>query len=422
MNAPWNFLLDLRVPGLVGAGTGGTLFAFGTDAGVGPVLLPAGVALAVALALWAGVAGLRRWRARPAGAAADAPPDAPAEPPWSPQPADTPRAGAASARAGLDALRARLRDAVRLVETSRLGQRTGRAALYELPWALLIGSPASGKSAAVARSGLAFPFADRAGDAGDVAAGTRDCDWFFTTEGIVLDTAGRYALGAEADRPQWLGFLALLKKARPKAPINGVVVAASLAELAEATPDAAARLARSLRQRLQEVAETLEVAAPVYLVFTKVDRLAGFTGFFEDADRTACEGVWGATLACEGRGRGDAAALFDRHFDDLVDGVREMSLARLAHARGQALPPAALAFPIEFAALGPALRAFVAALFEDNPYQYPPLFRGFYFTSALREGAAEGPAGERVARRFGLDLHAERGAAAGAGVPRRAAS
>ena len=44
----------------------------------------------------------------------------------------------------------------------------------------------------------------------------------------LLDTAGRYAVHQE-DRGEWLGFLDLLKKHRPKAPINGILIAASAA-------------------------------------------------------------------------------------------------------------------------------------------------------------------------------------------------
>ena len=57
--------------------------------------------------------------------------------------------------------------------------------------------------------------------------GTRNCDWFFTTEGILLDTAGRYSVHEE-DRTEWIGFLGLLKRFRPKAPINGIIVTASI--------------------------------------------------------------------------------------------------------------------------------------------------------------------------------------------------
>src|SRR5690606_40705933 len=65
------------------------------------------------------------------------------------------------------------------------------------------------------------------------------------TEGIVLDTAGRYSVSVE-DRLEWLTFLDLLKKNRPRAPINGVIIAASIAELSGSKPE----FARSEERRV----------------------------------------------------------------------------------------------------------------------------------------------------------------------------
>lgn len=304
-------------------------------------------------------------------------------------------------RAEVGNLRARLDEAVKTITTSKLGQSVGKAALYELPWYMVIGNPAAGKSTAIAKSGLNFPFADKQGSAVQGIGGTRNCDWFFTTEGILLDTAGRYSVHEE-DRRQWLGFLKLLKRTRPLAPINGILIAVSIAELSTASPEAANLLAKNLRQRVQELTETLEVFAPVYLVFTKMDLVSGFVEFFADRDSDERDKVWGATLPYKLEGGEDALASFDPHFDELGDGLKESTLARMSLARGQALPVGVLSFPLEFQALKPMLRAFVATLFEENPFQFKPVFRGFYFTSSVQEGEAQSHASADVARQFGL--------------------
>jgi type VI secretion system protein ImpL len=71
---------------------------------------------------------------------------------------------------------------------------------------MTIGNPAAGKSTAVVNSGLKFPFDDGGDAIIKGIGGTRNCDWFFTTEGILLDTAGRYSVHEE-DREEWLVFL-----------------------------------------------------------------------------------------------------------------------------------------------------------------------------------------------------------------------
>jgi hypothetical protein len=44
------------------------------------------------------------------------------------------------------------------------------------------------------------------------------------------------------------------------------------------------QLARSLRKRVQDLIERLEVYAPVYVVLTKADLIAGFGDFFAQAE------------------------------------------------------------------------------------------------------------------------------------------
>jgi type VI secretion system protein ImpL len=299
-------------------------------------------------------------------------------------------------------LRKGMLEAINTIKTSKLGLTRGAQALYELPWYMIIGNPAAGKSSAIKHSGLTFPIPGSKAVQG--VGGTRNCDWFFTTDGILLDTAGRYSV-FEADRAEWFSFLDLLRRHRRRAPINGIIIAVSVAELAGGSPEASIELAKSLRTRVQELTERLGVHAPVYVVFTKADLIAGFGDFFHDADRAERERVWGATQRYNRRSTPqDVLAFFDAHFDDLYDGLKEMSLATMAGNRSAAMRPGVFTFPLEFASLKPQLRAFLATLFEENTWQFKPVMRGFYFTSALQEGAVENLSSRRVASRFDLQL------------------
>jgi type VI secretion system protein ImpL len=306
----------------------------------------------------------------------------------------------------VEQLRKRMLEAVQKIKTSKLGETSGAAALYELPWYMIIGNPAAGKSTAIANSGMQFPLADKTGKVIHGVGGTRNCDWFFTSDGIVLDTAGRYSVHEE-DMDEWFGFLDLLKKHRAKAPINGIIIAASIGELIGSKPEFAIGLAKNLRQRVQELTERLEVFAPVYIMFTKADLISGFTDFFQETEQAERDRVWGATLpytqSTSGTGE-DAAKLFDKHFDLLYDGLREMSLANMALNQDEQKATGLLTFPLEFASIKAPLKSFILTLFEENPFQFKPVFRGFYFTSALQDGASASTSSERVAERFSLKL------------------
>lgn len=398
MNRFWTLLFDTRVLGVIGIAALCAFLFLGAST-LQLAAIYAAVAIGIALTVWLVVWLVRKLLARRAARNLEQALEDDA--------AKAQKAAARQGKAEAEVLRKRLHEAVKTIKTSKLGQTTGAAALYELPWYMVIGNPAAGKSTAIVKSGLKFPFADNSGNQIiQGIGGTRNCDWFFTSEGILLDTAGRYSVHEE-DRQEWMSFLSLLKKHRSKAPINGILIAASVAELSQAKPDAAIQLAKNLRQRVQELTEKLEVFPPVYLMFTKADLIAGFAEFFEDSDRAERDKVWGATLPYDTQSRTDAVAQFDQHFDKLHDGLKEMAVARMSLHRGQALPPGVLTFPLEFSALKPALRSFVATLFEENPYQFRPIFRGFYFTSAVQEGTASNRASDRVAQQFALTPRAE---------------
>src|SRR4051812_39041194 len=133
-------------------------------------------------------------------------------------------------RADVQAVQGQLNEAIQALKTSRLG----KGALYKLPWYMIIGPPGSGKSTALQESGLNFPFTSQGRKGLRGVGGTRNCDWWFTDEGILLDTAGRYTTELD-DRDEWLGFLNLLKQARKSKPINGAMVAVSISDLLGAT-------------------------------------------------------------------------------------------------------------------------------------------------------------------------------------------
>ena len=130
---------------------------------------------------------------------------------------------------------------------------SGGSHLYELPWYVFIGAPGAGKTTALVNSGLSFPLADQFGP-GAIrgVGGTRNCDWWFTDEAVLIDTAGRYTTQdshQEEDKAAWDGFLGLLKKSRPRRPLNGVFLAISVADLLNQSAPARANLAASIRAR-----------------------------------------------------------------------------------------------------------------------------------------------------------------------------
>jgi type VI secretion system protein ImpL len=318
-----------------------------------------------------------------------------------------PQAAAARAPAREDevaVLRQRFTEALELLKKSRKAQGGG---LYALPWYVIIGPPGAGKTTALKNSGLRFPLADRFGDqALRGVGGTRNCDWWFTDDAILLDTAGRYLTqdsDPDADSEAWKGFLGLIKKYRPRRPLNGVLVAISLSDLLVQSPAERAAHVRAVRQRVDELYAYFKVRFPVYVLLTKADLVAGFGEFFEDLGKDGREQVWGFTLPLEDQEAvPDLEARVQTEYDALVQRLSERMLTRLEQERDPARRALIFGFPGQMALLRGALVEFLTGCFRGNQFETPLLLRGVYLTSGTQEGTPIDRLLGSVARGFGL--------------------
>lgn len=260
--------------------------------------------------------------------------------------------------------------------------------LYELPWYVFIGAPGSGKTTALINSGLRFPLADKLGiHQLKGVGGTRNCDWWFTDEAVLIDTAGRYTTqdsDQSADRTAWQSFLALLKKYRPRQPLNGVLLTVSIGDLLTQGESAANAHAAALRTRIQELYSELGVRLPVYVLVTKADLIAGFTEFFGDLSKDARDQVWGTTFAPDTQGVPEA--LLSERLAGLQSRIDGVFLERLQAERDLMRRGLIAAFPQQFAAGGRLLRDFLDKVLAPSGFDHPLMVRGVYFTSGTQEG------------------------------------
>ncbi len=286
-------------------------------------------------------------------------------------------------RPEVEELKQDLNTAINTLKTSKLGRGgRGNAALYALPWYMFIGPPGAGKTIAISNSGLNFPLGvDRVKGVG----GTRNCDWFFSDQAILLDTAGRYMTENE-DEEEWHAFLDILKENRSSRPINGAIVGISIRELVEEPIDKVEWHANRIRRRIDELVERLGVRFPVYLVFTKSDLMRGFVEFFDDLAPDEREQVWGYTLTRYDRENSDVPDVFSEQFDRLARQLTSRRSHRLSRPMSDEKRKQTYVFPLEFSSVKDRLALFVDKLFQPNPFQENPICRGFYFTSGTQEG------------------------------------
>ena len=285
---------------------------------------------------------------------------------------------------------------------------SGKQYLYQLPWYVFIGAPGSGKTTALVNSGLQFPLAEKFGTASIKGiGGTRNCDWWFTDEAVLLDTAGRYTT-QESDRnvdaAAWQGFLDLLKRFRPRRPINGIILTISAGDLLQQSPAEREMHAQAVRTRIQELHERFKIAFPIYVLVTKTDLLAGFMEFFGDLGRDERAQVWGTTFPyVENQSTDASLATLATELEALQRRIVDRIPDRLQAERDPGRRAAIFGFQQQFAGVRPALGAFLERVFAVSKYEQPPMLRGVYFTSGTQEGSPIDRVLGGLSRALGID-------------------
>lgn len=285
----------------------------------------------------------------------------------------------------------RFADAMHVLKRSSNNQR-GKQYIYDLPWYVMIGPPGSGKTTALVNSGLKFPLAEKYGhEAVKGVGGTRNCDWWFTDEAVLIDTAGRYTTQdshAANDSAAWNGFLKLLKKHRKRRPINGVMVAISIQDILTQTEQEKTAHIHAIRTRLLELQDQLNIQFPVYLLLTKGDMVAGFSEFFDDLGRDEREQVWGMTFPETYSADAEQLShdLFNEQFDFLLQNINDRLLWRLNYERDPQRRGQIVEFPVQLASIKSALNDFIEQTFSSSRFHEHPNLRGVYLTSGTQEG------------------------------------
>lgn len=278
-------------------------------------------------------------------------------------------------------LQRKWREAIETLKTSHL-KKQGNS-LYVLPWYLILGESGSGKTTAIQSAGLTSPFADYSRVAG--ISGTKNCDWWFFENAIIIDAAGRYAIPVDedADKHEWREFMSLLTKYRKKEPLNGLIITVPADKLMTGNLASLKDDGQTLRKRLNELMISLGAKFPVYLLVTKCDLIQGMSRF---CDELSAESLDQAMGVVNDNLQQDSGTFLENAFSAIGERLRDLRLLILNKPRMTVADPTILLFPDEFAKLKANLEIFALELFQKNPYQETPLCRGLFFSSGCQEG------------------------------------
>ncbi|MHC1697153.1 MAG: type VI secretion protein IcmF/TssM N-terminal domain-containing protein [Geobacteraceae bacterium] len=278
-------------------------------------------------------------------------------------------------------LRDRWKKAIETLRGSHL-KKQGNP-LYVLPWYMVIGESGSGKTTSLSSARLATPFADLGRVRG--VSGTKQCDWWFFEQAVVIDTAGRYAIpiNVDRDREEWQKFLSLLLRYRRKEPLNGLIVTVAADRLLKSHSDELEKEGLAIRRRIDELMRALSIKFPVYLLVTKCDLINGVNRFCENLPEKSLNqpmGIINQDLSS------DVDAFLARALTTIDERLRNLRLHLLHEPQSRSADPELLLFPEEFERLKLGLGVFMTNVFRQNPYQETPVLRGLFFSSGRQEG------------------------------------
>jgi type VI secretion system protein ImpL len=270
---------------------------------------------------------------------------------------------------------------------SRIRQSGRAKSLASMPLIYVIGDENSAKTQTVLQSGL---------DAELLAGNVYQDGGIVPTQLANLWLAGNYVV-AEAggallrQPPLWLRLVRATIPARlgsvfgdSRLPARSVVVCVSIERiLAPNTTEQIRALAQTLNERLRQLSQTLGISLPIYVLFTKLDRITPFADY---ASRLAEEEVKlpiGSLLSSLSAGSGlyteQATALIGNRFDQLLYALSEFRLDVLS--RGGELQDLARAyeFPRDLRKLRAGIVSFLAEVARPSQIGVNPFLRGFFF-------------------------------------------
>ena len=284
----------------------------------------------------------------------------------------------------------------------RSSKQPGAKSLDGLPLLYLLGEAASAKTSLVMRSGLDPELiAGSAPREGDVSP-TPVLNLWFTRQAAILEAG-------QAVRQDAGVLRRLIARTRPKAyrstfgsgaPARAAVVCVSLEQfLAADAATSSVASARIIAAQLREISRLLGAALPVYVIFTKLDRIPHFAEYVRNLSNEEVRQVLGTVLPRNEISAGVYADKISRDLGSALDlltySLGEFRVEVLNRETEPANAPGAYEFPREFGKLRKNLNQYLVELCKPSQLSANPYLRGFFFTglrAQMLEQRAAAPA------------------------------
>ena len=292
------------------------------------------------------------------------------------------------------------------------------ARIGRLPLAIVLGAAGSTKTSIVMHSGLDAELLAGEVYRGEATVPTDPVNVWYAQGSIVLEAGGKLLEDAE----RWKRFVRHLQPRRlaaafgrgSQAPRLAIVCFACDEFLKPGAAETVAASARKVRARLGEISQKLGIKLPVYVLFTRADRLPFFTDYVRSLSPAEPQQTLGATLPIDSDTSGAWAEResmrLNRAFGRMVHALSLRRLDVLSRETQDEVRAGAYEFPRELSKISNLAVQFLIDVARPSQLGVNPFLRGFYFT------------GVRPVIRYDAAVEAPRPAAGPAGLAAGATS
>jgi type VI secretion system protein ImpL len=284
-----------------------------------------------------------------------------------------------------DEIDALVREAENRLASSNLAKG---ANLMNLPIVFVLGDTGSTKTSAILHSGLDPELLAGSVYQDATVIPTRLANIWFARGMIFVEAGGR--LLAEPQR--WIRLLQRLRPGRllsamrsEQAPRAALVCLDAETFVRTGAADALTIASRTLQKRLAELSQEFGISFPVYVLFTKMNRLAFFEDFVRNLTAEETGQVLGATLPlrlqnASGTYAEEESKRLSAAFDGIFYSLADRRVAFMQRENDPQKIPGAYEFPREFRKLRNSLGQFLIDLCRPSQLRVSPFLRGFYFS------------------------------------------
>ena len=264
----------------------------------------------------------------------------------------------------------------------------GGAKLGNLPAILLMGDAGSTKTSIMIHSGLEPELIAGQVFQDTAVVPTRSANLWFARRMIFAEAGGRLM----ADNAGWQRLINRLRPGKlaaafgkgQQAPRAAIVCFDCETFVRAGSTDAVAMASRNLHARLSGISQALGINLPIYVLFTRTDRLPFFNEYVRNLSNEEAVQVLGATLPLALRTTGvyaeQEAQRLTAAFNDLYYWLCDKRPEFLAREHDGANLAGIYEFPREFRKLRGPIVQFLVDLARPSQLTTGPFLRGFYFS------------------------------------------